>query len=100
MYSDAPDDIKDRELKFIKQQREEEKKLAGRDGTGGAGDGGMTPTDDELAELGAALGGNANNPHNKAAESVDIKDAKEDNGVENISDYKAYEKNRDERLQK
>ena len=86
IYKDAPEALKKRELDFLKEQRENEQKLAGREGT----------SDEELAELGSLLGGD--NPENDAKEKADIDDAMEDNDVMHISDYKDYEKNRDERL--
>lgn len=93
IYKDSPQEIKDRELQFIKEQRENEQQLAGRDGNGQA-----VPGDDELAELGALLGGD--NSENDAKEKADISSVREDNGVMPISDYKDYEKNRSERLDK
>lgn len=92
LHKDSPDDVKERELNFIKKVREEEQKLAGRDAGGGV------PSDDELAELGEVLGGD--NSYDDAHEKANIDDIKEDNDVPNITDYKSYEKNRDERLDK
>ena len=94
LHRGSPESVKARELEFIKKQREEEKELAGREGEGGD----AVPGDDELAALGAALGGNQDNPYNKAHEKADIDDVEEDNGVMPIADYKDYEKNREERL--
>lgn len=91
IYKDAPQEIKERELNFIKEQRQNEQQLAGREGQ-------SVPGDDELAELGALLGGD--NPENDAKKKADISSVREDNGVMPISDYKDYEKNRSERLDK
>jgi len=63
--------------------RKEEKELAGRD----AGMGDEVPSDDELAELGAVLGGNENNPNNVEKEKVDISDVQEKNDVPELGNY-------------
>ena len=60
LYKDAPKDVREHELNFIKEQRANDQKLAGR-----MGDGDGMPTDEELAALGAELGGNENNPYNE-----------------------------------
>ena len=54
------------------------------------------PSDDELAELGSILGGD--NPENDVRRSTDTMGAKERNGIENVTDYKAYEKGQDDRI--
>ena len=95
LYKNAPDDIKARELNFMKEQRENEKQIAGRMEGDGAE---PVPTDEELAELGSLLGGD--NEANDAKEKVDVTEAQEKNDVPSISGYKDYEKNRDERLDK
>lgn len=87
LYKDAPASIRERELEFIQKQRENEQQLAGR-----------ASSDDELGELGALLGGD--NEENDMKEKVDIDSVAEDNDVLPISDYKDYEKNRSERLDK
>ena len=89
LHKDSPADIKKRELEFIKEQREQEKELAGR-GEGGMP--GMGGSDDEMAQLGALLGGNNNNPHNEQLEDVDVDDAQEDQGVPELSNYKEIHK--------
>lgn len=97
LYKDAPKSVRDRELAFIQQQRQNEQQLAGRMPDGSSGE---VPTDEELAALGEDLGGDNNNEHNAVLEEVNVQDAAEDNGVMPISDYKDYEKNRDKRLGK
>ena len=79
LHRSSPKDIKDRELKFIQEQRKNDQALAGRDG--------MVPDDAELAELGEVLGGNENNPHNEQLEDVNIEDVSEDNGVPELGNY-------------
>ena len=87
LHRDSPSDVVKRELDFIKKQREEEKQLAGRT-PGVPGNGaGEVPTDDELAELGEALGGNENNAHNAETEKVKISDIAEKNGVPELGNY-------------
>ena len=88
LHRNSPDSVKKRELEFIHEQRKQEQELAGRDGMDGNGDAGAVPGDEELAELGAILGGNENNPHNKETEKVDISDVSEDNGVPELGNYK------------
>ena len=83
LHRNSPKSVKDRELKFIKQMRKEEKELAGRD----AGMGDEVPSDEELAELGAVLGGNENNPNNVEKEKVDISDVQEKNDVPELGNY-------------
>lgn len=89
LYSGAPEEIKERELAKLKERREEEQSLAGRDQ-------GAVPSDDELAELGEALGGD--NPENDVRRGTDPRKVKERLGVPSISDYKDYEKNQDKRI--
>lgn len=72
LYRDAPKKVRERELEFMKQQREQAQQLAGRDG------------DDELAELGAVLGGNENNEHNQDLQSKAPEDAEKRNGVPDL----------------
>jgi hypothetical protein len=79
LHRSSPEDIKKRELKFIQEQRQNDAMIAGRDGA--------VPGDDELAELGAVLGGNENNPHNEQMEDVNIEDVSEDNGVPELGNY-------------
>ena len=93
LHKDSPEDVKKRELEFIKQARKEEKELAGRNA---AGEGGV-PSDEELAELGSVLGGD--NEYDDSRERADVSDAKEDNEVPELSDYKDYEKNRKDRIE-
>lgn len=88
LHKSSPDSIKQRELAFLKQMREEEKELAGRD----AGGDDTVPSDEELAALGEALGGNTNNEVNEEREKVDIDDAKEDVDVPELTDYKKIHK--------
>ena len=83
LHRDSPDNVKQRELDFIKKQREEDKQLAGRD----PGMGEAVPSDDELAELGEVLGGNENNPNNVEKEKVDISDIGEKNDVPELGNY-------------
>lgn len=89
LHRSSPEDIKKRELKFIQDQRKQDAMMAGRtgadDGMNDSGD--AVPTDEELAELGAALGGNEDNEYNQAHEKADISDVKEDNGVPELGDY-------------
>lgn len=80
LHRSSPENIKQRELKFIKEQRKQEQALAGRDPN-------AVPTDEELAALGEELGGNENNAHNEETEKVDISDVKEDNGVPELGNY-------------
>lgn len=80
LHRSSPENIKERELKFIKEQRKQEQALAGRDPN-------AVPTDEELAALGEELGGNENNPHNEETEKVDINDVKEDNDVPELGNY-------------
>lgn len=82
LHRSSPDNVKERELKFIKDQRKQEQALAGR-----MPEEGEVPSDDELAELGDLLGGNQNNPNNVEKEKVDISDVQEDNGVPELGDY-------------
>lgn len=80
LFSDAPEETREKALKFIEDRRKEEQQLAGR------GDGESVPTDDELAELGAALGGD--NPENDAVRGTNVLDAEERNGVPDLASYK------------
>lgn len=88
LHRGAPQSIKDRELKFIKEQREEEKKLAGRMPGDVPPDDGTVLTDEEAAKMGEILGGNQGNDYNEEHEKVDVSDAGEDNGVPELGDYK------------
>ena len=83
LHKDSPEDVKLRELEFMKKMRDEQKQIAGREV---GGDEGEVPSDDELAELGSVLGGNNNNDYNEAHEKVHVTDAEEDNGVPNLVD--------------
>jgi len=62
LHKDSPQAIKDRELAFIKEMRENDQKLAGRAG------------DEELGELGAILGGSNNNEFDEMEENANIVD--------------------------
>lgn len=83
LHRGSPESVKKRELEFIQDQRKQEQQLAGRN----PDDSKAVPTDDELAALGEALGGNNNNPHNEQLEEVDIDDVREDNGVPELGNY-------------
>lgn len=85
LHRSSPEDIKKRELKFIQDQRKQDAMMAGRTGADDSGD--AVPSDEELAELGAVLGGNEGNEYNQAHEKADISDVKEDNGVPELGDY-------------
>lgn len=80
IYSDAPEEIRDRELKFIKERREEEKEIAGRGENPNA-----VPSDEDLAELGAILGGD--NEENDAVRETNPLDVRERNNIPDITDY-------------
>jgi len=80
LYKGASEEIKQRELDFIKKQREEEKQLAGR-GDGSGND--AVPTDEELAELGAVLGGD--NPENDPNRSTDTFGVRDRNNIPDIT---------------
>ena len=73
LYKDAPAEIRQRELDFIKKMRENEQQLAGRDGT----------SDEELAELGALLGGD--NPENDEKMGNNPLDVRERNDINDIT---------------
>ena len=81
LHSDKPEEIRERELANLKKRKEEEQELAGR-----GGDGDAVPGDDELAELGALLGGD--NPENDERRGANPLEAKERNDIPDISDYK------------
>lgn len=90
LHKNSPENVKKRELEFIKSQRENEMALAGRGGEGGS--------DEELAMLGQVLGGD--NPEDALRASNDPREAGERNDVPEISDYKDYEQNRDDRIKR
>ena len=82
LHSDSPEDIRERELSKLKERREEEKELAGRNGMN---NGDTVPTDEELAELGEVLGGD--NAENDVRRGTNPLDEKERLGIPNITDY-------------
>ena len=89
LYKGAPEDIRNRELNFIKEQRANEQKLAGRTESGADSDPNAVPSDasdEELAELGEILGGD--NPENDERRGTNPLDASKRNGVPDITDYK------------
>jgi hypothetical protein len=77
LHKDSPEDVKVRELEFIKKMRDQEKEIAGRAN-------GDNPSDDELAELGKVLGGD--NPENDSRRGTDIEGVKERNDVPDLTD--------------
>lgn len=82
LHRSSPDNVKERELKFIKDQRKQEQALAGR--MPGEEE---VLSDEELAELGEELGGNQNNPNNVEKEKVEVGDIQEKNGVPELGNY-------------
>lgn len=80
LHSDSPEEVRKRELDFIKERREEDKEIAGR-----TEDPKAVPSDEELAELGAVLGGD--NEANDAVRGTNPLDVKERNDIPNITDY-------------
>lgn len=75
IYKDAPKEIRERELNFIKKMREQEQQLAGREGN--------VPNDDELAELGEILGGD--NEANDEVRGTNPLEVRERNDVPDIT---------------
>ena len=80
LHSDKPEEIRERELENLKKRKEEEQQLAGRMDNPNA-----VPGDDDLAELGALLGGD--NPENNERRGTNPLDAKERNDIPDITDY-------------
>ena len=89
LYKNASPDIRDRELKFIQEQRRNEQKLAGRmPGEGEGEDPNTVLDDDDLAALGEELGGMENNPTDEKRMGTDPLKAKERNNIPDITNYK------------
>lgn len=80
LHSDKPEEIRERELENLKKRKEEEQQLAGRMDNPNA-----VPGDDDLAELGALLGGD--NSENNERRGTNPLDAKERNDIPDITDY-------------
>ena len=86
LYRDATPDIRKRELDFIKEQRANDQKLAGRGGN--PDDPNAVLDDDDLAELGEELGGMENNSTDEKRMGTDPLKVKERNGIPDITNYR------------